>query len=188
MANLARVRVTLSGPAVIGPSVSTFYFEESGSGWTSSLTNFYDNQKNRHPTTLSFQIPNSGDLIDDATGELTGTWTDGTTGNVSGTGASLFALGTGYRIKWFTGGFHNGRRVVGSTYMVPMDLGMLDANGNLGSVQMTQANAAAAALIAASSHELRIWSRPVAGAGGASHPVVSGNVPDAISWLRTRRT
>jgi hypothetical protein len=187
MPNLARVRVVVGGGAVVGPSVSTFFFNAAGTGWTSDLTNFYDAVKNRHPSSVTFQIPRSGDILDETTGDLVGSWTEAVAGNVTGTGASLFAKGVGYRVKWTTSGVHNGRRVVGSTYMVPMDLGMLDAAGDLGSVQMTAINVAATALVASPSHELRVWSRPVNGAGGESHVVTSGSVPDAISWLRSRR-
>jgi len=183
------VRCAWSGAAVIGPSVSTFYFDQSGAGWTASLSNFFDSIKNRLPAGTVVSVPNTGDLIDDATGDLVGTWTDGTAGGATGTGGALYSQGVGFRVKWFTGGFHGGRRVVGSTFIVPMDDSMRDAAGTLGGAQIASVVTAADGLIGASSHVMKVWSKPKPGASdGASHVITSSSVPDAISWLRTRRT
>jgi hypothetical protein len=174
---------------VVGPGVSTFYFAESGSGWTSSLVSFFDGIKARHPNTIAWSIPNHGDLIDVASGEITGTWTDGTANAVPGTGTIPYMQGVGYRFVWSTGGIRSGRRVKGSTFMCPMDGGMLDAAGTLGTVQITALNTLAASLITASTHDMRIYSKPHKGAAdGISSSVESVTVPDAISWLRSRRT
>jgi hypothetical protein len=138
---------------------------------------------------VTWSIPNSGDIINDANGALEGVWTGGTAAQVTGTGASLYAQGVGYRIVWNTNGIRGSRRVRGSSFMCPMDSAMLDAAGTLGSTQIAAIVTAATSVISNSPDELRVWSKPHKGlADGTSHVVTSASVPDQISWLRTRRT
>lgn len=189
MTMLARVRVPWTGTAVVGPSVSTFYFNDAGTGFTANLVSFFDAIKNRVPPGVTWSVPNSGDIINDATGDLEGVWQGGTAQQVTGTGAALYSQGVGFRFVWNTGGVRGGRRVRGSTFICPMDGAMLDATGTLGSAQMATLVTAATSVITDSPNELRIWSKPHTGlSDGTSHAVTSVTVPDAISWLRSRRT
>jgi len=188
MANLARVRVSWSGPAVVGPGISTFYFDEAGSGWTADLATFFNVVKAWIPVGTSMTVPNNGDLIDAASGELSGTWTDGSTSVIGGTGVGNYTLGVGCRVVWATAGLTNGRRVKGSTYIVPILNAQFEGSGALVAAFVSSLDSAADALVTAQAGTFVIYTRPVNGAGGKSSAVTAANVPDAVSWLRSRRT
>lgn len=190
MANISRIRCAISGAAVVGPGVSTFYVRDSIQVLDSAdFTAFWDACKAFFPTSWTVTIPGSGDTINDATGELTGTW--GSTGGaqVTGTSTDQFVLGVGCRIRWSTNGIFQGRRVRGSTFMVPLPATKYAGAGAIGSDVITAFNSAASGLIAATSNALVIWSRPTTpgGSNGTSNVVTSGTTPDAVSWLRSRR-
>lgn len=170
----------------MGPSVSTFFFSSSATGFVADLATFYDTLKARLPSTLSVDIPASGDTIDEVTGSLTGTWTDGTDTVVGGTGSAVFALGVGVRVVWLTNGINNGRRIRGTTFMVPVDATVFSTDGTMGTPR-SEFISAAAALVTATSGDMRIWTRPVNGAGGGSVSVIGSTVPDTPTTLRSRR-
>lgn len=188
MANLARVRVTWSGTPVVGPGLSTFYFAEAGSGWMSSLGTAFTAIVNQFPVGITWSAQNTGDLIDVATGELTGSWTDGVGFSVNATATGLYAQGVGARCKWRTSGIRGGRRVYGSTFLLPLIGSAYDTQGTIVTGNLNGLQAAMNGIVTASGHELGIWSRPNATGPGQFSPVTSGEVPDQISWLKSRRT
>jgi len=188
MANLARVRTVWSGTGVVGPGVSTFYFSEAGSGWVSALNSFWTALAASFPSTITWSTASSGDLIDVATGGLAGTWNDGTSWSAVGTSVSQYAAGVGCRVKWATGGIRNGRRVNGSTFIVPIDGNKYDAQGTIGAAHVTTYQTAAAALVSHAGSELVIYSRPSGGQPGMASVVTNSSVPDQVAWLRSRRS
>lgn len=173
---------------MVGDGVSTFYFAESGSGFVAAVGTFWEACKLRFPSGILINTAHTGDLIDEATGQLSGSWLDGTPQVTLTTGPSVYAQGVGARVKWSTSGIRNGRRVAGSTFMVPIDSSILDAQGTILAAGITTFQNAATALVGSASNELRIYSRPSSGQVGTSSSVVSASVPDHISWLRSRRT
>lgn len=188
MANLARLRVELGGAGVVGPGVMTFYNANSGSGLPTAVKSFLTSLQSTFPDDVTLTVPNTGDLIDEATGALAGAWTDGTAGVITGSGTGAFQVGAGIRVKWLTGGIVNGRRVRGSTFIVPAVSLAFDTSGRLGSTTVSVVTTAANALIAAQGSYFRIWSRPVPGRAGTSHEVTSCSVPLTGTSLRSRRT
>ena len=189
MANLARVRVQWGGLGVVGPGLSTHYFDEAGNGWSSDLNVFYDAVKGLFPAGLTWTIPNSGDLIDVATGGISGAWTDAGGGTVTAATAGGFAVGVGGRIEWHTSGIRNGRRVTGSTFMVPLLASSFSSSGFLQSAPVSTLNAAAVALLSQIDNVMHIYSKPTAASPvGASHEVTSQEVTTQVSTLRSRRT
>jgi hypothetical protein len=189
MANLARVRVSWSGVGIVGPAVSTFYYAESGSGWTTDLLTFFTAIKAYFPATMGWQVAGTGDILDDASGDLVGTWTETAPAQVLGSANNQVIGGVGARIVWKTGGFRNGRRVTGATFLTGADGTMFDVVGTLNNAAVTTITTAANALNNSTANELRIWSRPSPGTeDGASWPVLAAVVPDKVSWLRSRRT
>ena len=188
MANLARVRALWSGEDVVGPGVTTLYFEESGSGFVADTVAMFETLKALFPIGTVITVPNDGDLIDVATGELSGSWTDAAAGPVTAPGSGLYAKGVGARISWRTSGIRNGRRVKGSTFLVPMVGTNLGTDGQWLPGIATQLNTAANALVADTSQVLCIYSKPGGGLPGQSSPVTSALATTAITWLRTRRT
>jgi len=188
MANLARVRAEWTGSTVTGGGVSTFYFDEAAEGWTSLLANFYATFQAFLPSGTTIKVLSVGDLIDVATGQITGSFTDGTDQTVSGNASGVWAAGVGARFVWTTAGIHNGRRVKGSTFIVPLAANEYDVLGTIKDSSITTMVGAATTLLGALPNAMKIYSRPVNGAGGQASTVLSGSMPDKVSWLRSRRT
>lgn len=187
MTLMNRVRVAYTGGAVVGPSVSTFYFAQAHTGFVSDLFTFYDSLKDRFPSILTWEIPNTGDVIDSDDGELAGVWSDGSVSIGAGLATNQCPQGVGLRVVWNTLGTTNGRRVRGSTFFVPLDATMYGTNGLL-SASRAQWVSAAAALVTASSSQMLIWTRPRPGTAGGVNSVVSSTVPNKVTTLRSRRT
>lgn len=188
MANLARVRVEWSGSPVQGGGLSTFYFDEAGSGWTAAVTAFFNAIKGVFPTLLTWKIPGSGDLINDASGALTGTWDEGLDQSVAANGVGQYPFGVGARVVWNTDGLTNGRRVKGSTFLAPLLSGQFEGSSALVPAVVTLFNTAANDLADSPDYDMKIWTQAVNGSGGKSSSVVSASCPDKVSWLRSRRT
>lgn len=189
MTTVNRVRVEWTGPAVAGPGVSTFYSVGVGSNLSDALLAYFGNIKTAFPTGVTWRVPSSGDTLDDNTGEINGTWSGATGGTVSGSSASQYAAGVGYRVVWDTAGLTNGRHVRGSTYMVPITANFYDTSGTIDdSVLGAQLTAAQNLLAALGPEEMVVLTRLTAAHSGTSHPVTGVSIPDKVSWLRTRRT
>ena len=188
MANLARVRTHWSGNTVVGEGISTFYFDEADTGFIARLHTFWAACGGRVPVGTTWTTPASGDLIDVATGELSGTWTDGVVSIVNSSSGNAYAAGVGVRISWPTSGIRNGRRVKGATYVVPITTDCYALDGTIGTAYLGTFQTAAGNLFTSSAGKMRVYSRPFGGAGGQSNTVVNADVPDRVSWLRSRRT
>jgi hypothetical protein len=187
---LSRCRVSLSGPPVVGGGVATFYVLDGSAGTLkTALDTFWNAVRSGMPTGTAIVIPSSGEELDPATGTLVGAWTAGSTTTMAGSGGTTYASGVGCRVVWETAGITNGRRVRGSTYLVPLANGMYDTNGNIDNGIITSFQASSQALITALGGTMAIWHRPsTGGSDGVAHEVIGRTVPDAISWLRSRRT
>lgn len=188
MPNLARVRTTWSGSPVVGTGVTTFYFDEAHSGFVADVAAFFVSLAARVPQVVTFTTLNTGDIIDEATGALVGTWTDGVTSTANSSGSGSFAAGVGVRGRWSTNGIRNGRRVRGSTFVVPLVGSAYQSDGTIDGTVWTGISNSFGALYTAGAGFQYVWSRPVAGAGGEAHLVIGSDVPDKVSWLRSRRT
>ena len=188
MANVARVRAIWSGSPVTGGGVSTFYLSEAAVGFVADLRTFFDSCKALIPSGVLIDIPASGDLLDETTGVISGAWADTGALQVVCTGAGAFVGGTGARIVWATGGIRNGRRVKGSTFMAPLIGTAFEADGTPAAVTITTLANAASALRIALPSELLVYSRPGPSGPGMASEVIGSSVPNAASWLRSRRT
>lgn len=188
MANLARVRCVWSGSPVIGGGVSTFYVDEAAVGFVADINGFFEACKNLIVQGTTIQVESSGDLIDVATGALSGTWTDAAAGPVVALGSGAYVAGTGLRVTWSTSGIRAGRRVRGSTFLAPLIAAAFESDGTPATSVLTTVGNAAAALRVQLPTELTIYSRPAGILPGQASPVVGYAVPNAASWLRSRRT
>lgn len=198
MADLRRLRVVWSGFPVVGDGVTTFYTRSTDpTGFPGAVRSFFSSVAGLAFPALTITVPNTGDVISDVDGSLQGVWTDGTApAPVTGTNTGDFAKGVGAQVRWHTDGVVGGRRVVGSTFLVPLAGGIFDADGTLDTTYVTSVKTAADALIA-SQTTLAIWSRPQPAREGAhgtlparpgsSNFVLASSVPDRVSWLRSRR-
>lgn len=189
MANLKRVRCDLTGTGVVGPSVATFYFTSTATGFPADLQTFFQAIKGNFPSGLVITVPNQGDLIDVSNGVLQGGWTDSGGSTTSGTGSTTFAEGSGLRIRWGTGALRNGRKITGTTFVVPAVSAAFTTGGLVAGATVTANVAAGNALIAAQAVNFVLWSKPhsKAAADGSSHAITSCACPVQPTQLRSRR-
>lgn len=193
-----RLRVTWSGAPVIGPGLSTFYALDTSPGFPAAVRAMIAGWASSIPTGTTITVPNNGDVIDPSTGALTGVWSDGSApAPVTGSGSGTYARGVGAQVRWRTSGIVAGRRVVGSTFIVPMVSLGFDTDGTLGPATITALLTPATAYVAAAPYAC-VWSRPFAGdpsatppkpaRAGSIHLIGGASIPDRPSWLVSRRS
>lgn len=185
---MQRLRCEWAGTGLEGPGLTTFYAEADGTlAIQVGAAGFFEAVKGLIPTGTSIRVPQGGDLIDEATGQLVGTWGSSGVTTVQGGGTGNFAAGVGCRVTWETAAIRGGRRVRGSTFIVPIRVTAFDADGTLSSATMTALDAGISAMMAQVPTQMRVWSRPRPGLAGAAVQVTRGVAHDKVSWLRSRR-
>lgn len=188
MPNIARVQVSWNGTPVVGGGLSTFYFNEAATGFVADVVTFFDAIKGVFPQLLSWTIPGNGDLLDVASGQLTGTWAETGGSTVNCTGVGDYPQGVGARVRWATNGITNGRRVRGSTYLAPLLNGQFQGSNGLAEAARSLFANSGNVLVAAQSGDFLIYTQPKPGVAGKTQIVTSADCPDKVSWLRSRRT
>jgi len=174
---------------VTGGGVSTFHIVGSdGAPLRAGLITFFNAIKDLFPSVVQWIVPGDGDLLDDNTGEVTGSWSFGGPVTIGGGLPSVgYAQGVGVRIRWDTAGITAGRHVRGSTYLVPISAGVFDADGTVKVANLTTLQAAATGLRSGLGGALVILTRLTPEHSGTSHEVISETVVDRVSWLISRR-
>lgn len=188
MANIARLRVTVTGAGVVGPGLMTLYQDAAAVGLPAATVTFLNAIKNNFPDDVTFTVPGGGDTFDASTGTLNGVWTDGGGGTVTGTDTGGFQLGAGFRVKWGTAGIVNRRRVRGTTFLVPAASAVFGTDGRITAASSASLTTALNAFFASVSGKLVVWSRPTASRLGSMHVVTSATIPSLPTSLRSRRT
>jgi len=170
-----------------GAGVSVFY-TPFGSDATVELATFLNAIKTQFPNAVTWDIPASGDVVDETSGLITGAWVGGTAATVVATGGTgAYAGGTGAYVRWQTAGIVGGRRVRGRTFLCPILGASYDAQGTIGAGTLGVFGPAATTLVGAGKQ--LIWHRPTpGGTNGSSHAVTAAVVPDKVTSLRSRRT
>jgi hypothetical protein len=186
MPTIDRVRVTWSGSPVTGPGLSTFYFN-GGTADPAAISALFTAAAPYVAAGVGWNIPGAGDQLDVATGALTGSWSAAGGSLVASSGNAEHAQGVGCRIKWATNGIVGGRRVTGSTFIVPLHRLMYDTDGTLAAGVVSVLTTAALAYVSAVTPDGVIWSRPTDTRAGTAHALTYASLPDAVSWLRSRR-
>lgn len=182
------MRVDVSWNLGVGGTGLTVLYGMDGATLVSDSKTFFNAIASRIPAGVVLTFPTVGDVIDPATGLLVSTWAGGAGGTVTGTGTGTWAAGVGASVRWTTAGIHNGHRVNGRTFLVPLNGFSYNSSGNIDTSTLTNLQTAAHALAIASSNNLQVWSRPTATLPGAAFPAVDGTVTNKVSTLRTRRT
>ena len=172
-----------------GPGLTTFY----GTGFTSadmsaSVNDYFQAVKSLVPAGVTWITPMGGDVLDETTGALTGTWGSGGSFQTSSGPGAEYAAGVGVRHTLQTGTVVNGRRVRGSFFLVPLLASHFDSDGSIKNTALTTIDAAAQALYTALNTEWVVWSRPTDTRAGLAAEVTGVTTPDRVSWLRSRRT
>lgn len=189
MVALQRMRVQITGSAVVGPSVSTFYFTVGATGTCAAVRAMYLALQPQLPTTTTFTVQSSGDTIEPSNGTLVGTWSETPVAAVTGTDGTGPIDGVGARVKWVTNGIHFGRRVRGATFFVPLGRGAMSANGQPDGTTQAAFQTAASNFVTAVNPNFVIWGRPhKGGSDGLAFIVTSALASPEVSWLRSRRT
>jgi len=178
------------------PGVSTFFTDPSaGQPDPAPIRTFFDAIKAYLPTGMTITVPSSGDLIEESTGALSGSWSVTPVPTViTCTGSGGYAGNAGGVIHWLSTEVVNGRRVRGRTFLVPLIGGVFETNGSPNSTYLGALNTAATAFLASSTWHPVVWARPFAGTPqdpvtrvGSKHPVTSFRIPDLAISLRSRR-
>lgn len=188
MVAVSEVPITWEGTPVVGGGVSVLHCafgdeHDLMTGFRAMLNTI----KASFPTGIQWTFPGGGAVLNEANGDLDSAWVDPSPpAALAATGGLLYAPGVGARIKWDTGAFHNSHRVVGSTFLVPVTTANFEGAGAIDNTVLALWQGAVNTFVALG--KLTIWSRPKPDSVGAQFTVASGQVPDAVSWLRGRRT
>lgn len=188
MATLNKLLIHWSGAGVTGPGISTMYFDPTAPSVPAGVAAFFTAIASRIPNDVSWAIDNGGDQIDVASGYPTSVWGSSGSTTVVGSGTTTYTQGVGARIVWGTGGFLRGRRIRGTTFLVPALASNYGSNGFLLSAAATAFQGAAQSLLTNVGNLMYIYTRPKAHVGGGSNVVLSASCPTAATWLTSRRT
>jgi len=188
MAGIAKIPVVWSGVTGL-PGVSVFYsLGTDAVAAVAALNTWFGQIKTLVPSAVTFQTPSDGDIVDETTGTLLSDFTGASGSSITGTGGSgSYAAGVGFRVRWGTSGIENGRRVVGSTFIVPVLGSIYDTSGTIANASVSDVQGWSNTLVSAA--VLRVWHRPSpGGSDGSAYPFMSASVPDKVATLRSRRT
>lgn len=186
-----------------GPGLTQFALEGAAGGeWNPGGTNgavsavrvFWDSLKALLPDELRLTVSPIIDDYNSITGKLVGSYVASTTPTVvAGTSATSYAAGAGAKITWNTNQISNGRRVRGSTFLVPLAAANYTITGTISAAAIATINNSAGNLIsglATASTPLAVWSRPIKepnARAGFDTQVVSGTCGSKTAILRGRR-
>jgi len=183
---LNRVRVALTGVAGL-PGVATHYFQSTATDMT-ALRTFWDAVKANFPNSCTIQVPNSGDVINEATGIITGAWSGPSQLPISGGGGVGTYLSTaGPMVTWQTPQVVDGRRPKGKTFLVPAMSGSFDSSGTIATAFQSTLQSAATALIVAYAGDFKIFHRPNSKGPGVACTITAATINDKQYVLRSRR-
>lgn len=177
-----------------GPSVTVLHFRDQGAPNAATIPPyiraFFAEIASRLPNDVTISFDTEVTLIDTATGQLTSAFPVESPAPVAGTHSGTWAAGAGYRLVWSTQSIRNGRRVRGSTFLVPMSGAQFDAGGKPSAAGQAAVNSAAQTMLTGLgllSTDLVVYSRPKPGMPGEQHVVGAGSVSDVAGTLRGRK-
>lgn len=193
MTTLNRLVLPWTGPQIKGNAVTVLHWDGSDNAAPPvvAVSDALQIIKGYIPSGVSIAVPNTGDRINDTTGELEGVWSTTGGATVPGTASAQCAAGVGACITWTTGGIVQGargpRKLRGRTFIVPLSYGVYEGDGTIEPTTLGVLRNFAAALQAAG--PLAIWHRPTSAgaANGTSYGVLSNSVRDKVAFLKSRR-
>jgi len=151
------------------------------------------------PTDVTVTPERTGDIIEDTTGALVGSWVGGVSTTHIGTAPGAYAAPTGAVITWLTSTILDRKRLRGRTFAVPLSSLAFENNGTLVSQTITNLKTAADQFILEQSASAVVWHRPFKGSPAVgtrparlAHPgghglITASRVPDLAAVLRSRR-
>lgn len=177
-----------------GPSVTTLHATPvntfSAQAWADGVRAMFVALAPRFPNEVTVNFATEVTQHEDTTGALIGSFPVTPGAAVPGTDTGLWAGGTGIRIVWGTGAIRDGRRVRGTTFLVPTVAATFNNAGQVtpaaqGQIQTAAANYVQNGLTAG--YGPVVWSRPAPGRPGAWSLVSTVTVPQVAATLRTRK-
>lgn len=191
MTTLARIKVRwVNTPG--GAGVSTYYCLDPAT-WRPALLTYLNAMRGDLPTAISLICESQGDLINDVTGEITGSWADGTDTTYAGGSTDKIAAPAGVCITWLTTAVADGKHLRGRTFFVPVGSGAYDTDGTFTSAARGAFQSRSDTLVAASPGQMLVWHRPIPTGkprgprNGSSAAVSAARVADKVAVLRSRR-
>lgn len=189
MPSIRQITVNWASPGGGGTSVLNFATAPDVAVQRTALQAFLQAWMVHTSAVVTYNISTSGREIDDATGGLTGAWSEGTakTG-IGGGGAQPVADATQVLVRWQTQTITpGGRFLVGRTFLPGLASTKL-SQGNVQSAVVTDMADAAEALITPEV-QLVVWHRPsaLAPASGMAVQVDGVSVWQELAVLRSRR-
>jgi hypothetical protein len=179
-----RVRTAFTGAGIVGPAVSTAYFDAAAGSAANAVTAWallWANLSGSMSTALSFSTGGVVDSLDVATGNLMSTTFVAPTVAAGAATGDQAPIATQARIDWATGTIAFGRRLVGRTFVPAITES--DGAGGPGASLVAAVAVASAAVIAAANSDLVIWSRT----HNYAQPAISGTCWSKYAVLRSRR-
>lgn len=162
--------------------------------WADSIRAFFlDLTSTIIPTGVTIDFPGEVLELNTSTGELAGVQGISPPAAVVGSGVGSYSAPSGGRVLWNTSGIVAGRRVKGTTFIVPMLVSAYDDAGTLAPSTITTLSTAAGDYLATLPNIPVVYSRPHPGDGtiaprpGTEHIITSQSVPDRVAVLRSRR-
>lgn len=192
-------KIVLTWPNLPGGTGNSTLFWRSGNAGVvrPAILTFIQNLAFCLPPSVSVTVPNNGEVIDEATGKMNNTWTNGTTTTTAGTAtATAYTPNSGFLVQWRTAGFANGRAIRGRFFVVPASAGQYTSSGILLAASCSAIQTAAQSLVNNAASAFVIWHRPIYDHSvkppvltrpGASFPVTSANCPTKVATLKGRR-
>jgi len=177
-----------------GPSVSVFHLfggASTGALQTSvnGLRSAFDAIKTYIPDEVTVTFPPEVSVLDVTSGQLVDAVDLTPPGAVIGTHGTSWSAGSGVRVVWGTGRVRNGRKVRGSTYLVPLGQPAFNNSGQVAAGARTAIAAAFETWRAATQSGARplVYSRPKTGMPGDTSAVSSVSVSAVAATLRGRK-
>lgn len=200
MTDMARTRVAIAWPNG-GPGVTTFYWTcgiPAGPITPTMVADFHFEIRNAiaanaalWPTDVTFTLQPAVDILDPATGNITGVVTAGTVVPATiGTGASTGQTrGAQACINLLTDDFRRGKRLRGRHFIGPLSSAAVAAGGVIAPATLTALAGQYTAITSGVGPRLAVWHRPELGVpnSGFYADVVSVAVKERPGLLKSRR-
>jgi hypothetical protein len=191
---LSRVKVVNQGSPG-GNAATNFYFSTVGTTELNALGTFITAIKAYIPSSITFVVPSTGDIINESDGTLSGSWSATAPAPIIGTGSGMAGTPIGVEIAWLAAAVVDGHRPVGKTLIVPAAAGAINSSGVVAPATVTAVNAAAATFLATAVN-FKIWHRPrkaspgpppVTFRPGLGMTPAGGTTRTPVAVLRSRR-
>lgn len=183
------------------PGLSTFYSSNDPAVTMDVyLKAFFEGCRTHFPAALTIKYPASYDLVDVTTNAFHATNSITPQADTVGLIGTNYSAPVGALVHWTTSGHtaaippkHGTRRVVGTTYLVPLNTDSYTSGGMLSSAALGHFQTAAAGLVTAATNNMYIRTHPKWDASGTrvrdgkASPVFASSVPGKCAVLTSRR-